>query len=171
MKKLITLIAVIASLSSFATVSPPLTGTATATGSASIITPIAIATAGNMNFGSLSVSATAGQVILNAAGNRSANGGVTLPSTTGTVSVASFNVTGLANSTYSITLPVDDYVISGAGSNMIINAFTNNLGTTGTLSGEGKQTINVGATLNVKASQAAGTYTNSTGFGVTVNYN
>jgi hypothetical protein len=54
---------------------------------------------------------------------------------------------------------------------MIINAFTNSIGTTGTLGSDGKQTINVGATLNVKASQAAGIYTNSIGFGVTVNYN
>jgi len=171
MKKLIALFAVIASLSSFATVIPPLTGTATATGSATIVTPIAIATAGNMNFGSLAVSATAGQLILNSAGARSANGGVTLPSVTGIFSVASFNVTGLMNSTYSISLPVEDYVISGAGSSMIINAFTNNLGATGTLGSDGKQTINVGATLNVKGSQAAGTYTNPSGFGVTVNYN
>jgi spore coat protein U-like protein len=57
MKKLIALFAVIVSLSSFATVIPPLTGTATATGSATIITPIAIANAGNMNFGSIAVSA------------------------------------------------------------------------------------------------------------------
>ena len=171
MKKLFTLIVVIASLSSFATIIPPNGVTGTATGTATIITPIAIANNGNMNFGSLAVSASAGQVILNPAGVRSVTGGVTLPSTTGSVSVASFKVTGLANSTYSITLPVDDYVISGAGSSMIINAFTNNLGATGTLSEEGRKTINVGATLNVMASQAAGTYTNSTGFGVTVNYN
>ena len=171
MKKIITLFAVILSLSSFAIVSPPLTGTASATGSANIITPIAISNGGNMNFGSIAVGTTAGQVILSAGGVRSTLGGVTLPSVTTAVTVASFDVTGLASSTYSISLPNVDYIISGAGSSMVINAFTNNIGAVGTLGSDGKQTIKVGATLNVNGSQAAGLYSNATGFGVTVNYN
>ena len=171
MKKLIALFAVILSLSSFATVIPPVGVTGTATGSANIITPIAISNGGNMNFGSIAVSTTAGQVILSATGSRTAQGGVTLPSVTTAVTVASFDVTGLASSTYSISLPNVDYIISGAGSSMVINAFTNNIGAVGTLGSDGKQTIKVGATLNVNGSQAAGLYSNATGFGVTVNYN
>jgi Domain of unknown function (DUF4402) len=41
----------------------------------------------------------------------------------------------------------------------------------GALGANGTQTIYVGATLQVGAGQFPGTYTNSTGFPVTVNYN
>jgi hypothetical protein len=54
---------------------------------------------------------------------------------------------------------------------MTVNAFTSSPSATGTLSGTGSQTLTVGATLNVAAGQAAGSYTNSTGVLVTVNYN
>jgi hypothetical protein len=54
---------------------------------------------------------------------------------------------------------------------MTINAFTSTPSTTGTLSSGGTQDLKVGGTLNVTAAQAAGTYTNSTGVPVTVNYN
>jgi hypothetical protein len=47
--------------------------------------------------------------------------------------------------------------------------------TTGTISGstgtDGTQVIYVGGTLTVGASQAAGTYTNTGGISLTVNYN
>jgi hypothetical protein len=51
---------------------------------------------------------------------------------------------------------------------MVVNGFTSN--STKKLSG-GTEVFFVGATLNLSASQAAGIYTNSTGFDVTVNYN
>ena len=53
---------------------------------------------------------------------------------------------------------------------MIVNGFTSNPSATGVLT-SGSQTLTVGATLDVAAAQAAGTYTNSTGVPVTVNYN
>ena len=169
MKKLIALFAAIVLVSGFTTVSAQVTGTAT--GTANIITPISILNAGNMNFGNIAVSATAGTVILTPTGTRSITGGVTLPAAAGTISVASFTVSGLSSSTYSITLPSSDYTISGGGSTMIVNAFTSNPTGTGTLSSGGSQTINIGATSNVGAAQAAGTYTNAVGFPVKVNYN
>ena len=169
MKNLITLIAAVVLVAVAATANAQVTGTAT--GSATIITPIAIANAGNMNFGSIAVSTAPGTVVLSNAGVRAASGGVTLPATTGTVSTANFTVTGLGSSTYSITLP-SSYVISdGASHSMTVNAFTSNPNGAGTLSAGGSQTINVGATLNVLGSQTAGTYTNATGFPVIVNYN
>ena len=170
MKKLIALFAAIVLVSGFTTVSAQVT--ATATGSATVITPIAIVNAGNMNFGNIAVSPTVpGTVLLTAAGVRTATGGVTLPAVTGTISVATFTVSGLASSTYSITLPPSDYTISGGGSTMIVNAFTSTPTGTGALSASGSQTITIGATLNVSAAQAAGTYTNATGFPIKVNYN
>ena len=75
------------------------------TASATIVTPIAIANASDMDFGNVAVSAAPGTVVLDPAGARSVTGGVTLPAVTGTVTAAAFDVTGQANFTYSITLP------------------------------------------------------------------
>jgi len=147
--------------------------TATAASSATIVTPISIAKTVDMNFGNVAVSATiAGTAILAPAGTRTTGGagGVTLPATTGSVSAASFNVSGQANYTYAITLP-STCTITSSGHTMTVNSFTSSPATTGTLSALGSQTLTVGATLNVAAAQTPGTYTNATGVPVTVNYN
>src|SRR6185437_6225541 len=110
--------------------------------------------------GNVAVSATlAGTVALNpTTGIRTAGGagGVTLPASTGTVSAASFTVSGQGGYTYSISLP-SSCTISSSGNTMTVNDFTSNPATTGTLSAGGTQTLTVGATLNVSAAQAAGT--------------
>jgi hypothetical protein len=169
MKNLITLIAAVVLVAVAATANAQVTGTAT--GSANIITPIAISNAGNMNFGNIAVSSALGTVVLSNAGVRSATGGVTLPAAAGTVSAAQFTVTGLGASTYSIQLPTTYTITRLTGSEtMTINTFTSTPSAIGTLS-SGSQTISVGATLNVTGSQLAGTYTNATGFPVVVNYN
>jgi len=147
--------------------------TATASASATIITPITIVKNVNMDFGNVAVSASlAGTVVLAPAGTRSTGGagGVTLPSTTGTVAGADFTVSGQASYTYAITLPSSATISSGSNT-MNVNAFTSSPATTGTLSSGGTQDLKVGATLNVSAAQAAGLYTNSTAVPVTVNYN
>ncbi|HEY9116147.1 MAG TPA: DUF4402 domain-containing protein [Bacteroidales bacterium] len=146
--------------------------TATATASATIVSPIAITKTVDMNFGNVAVSTTAGTVVLAPAGTRTSTGGVTLPATTGTVAAAAFTVTGQAGYTYAITLPSTDYTITRATGTetMIVNTFTSNPSATGTLTG-GTSALTVGATLNVGGSQVAGSYTNATGFPVTVNYN
>jgi hypothetical protein len=147
--------------------------TATATATATIIAPITIANAVDMNFGNIAIQAgTAGTVVLAPAGTRTRTAGVTLLNTTGTVSAASFTIGGEDVYTYSITLPSSDYTITDSAGNetMIVNTFTSTPSTTGTLTG-GAQTLNVGATLNVSAAQSPGTYTNTSGFDVTVNYN
>ncbi len=144
--------------------------TATATATATIVTTIGIANTADMNFGNVAVTGTAGTVILATDGARTTSGGVTLPNVTGTVAAASFNVTGEGIYTYAITLPTVDHVISSGSESMQVNTFTSDPSGTGTLSA-GAQTILVGATLNVAASQLSGVYTNATGFDVTVNYN
>jgi len=67
-------------------------------------------------------------------------------------------------------LPTTVNITSGSNT-MTVNTFTSSPATTGTLSSGGTQDLKVGATLNVSAAQAAGTYTNSTAVPVTVNYN
>jgi len=167
MKNLISLIAAVVLVAVTATVSAQVTGTAT--GSATIITPISITKTVDMNFGSIAVGTTLGNVVLAPDGTRSKIGGVTLPAVTGTVSAASFTVNGLGTSTFSITLPTTYTNTSGVNT-MSIDTFTSTPSGSGSLVG-GTQTIKVGATLDVAASQPAGTYTNATGFPVIVNYN
>jgi len=147
--------------------------TATAAASATIITPITIAKTVDMNFGNVAVSATlAGTAVLAPAGIRTTGGagGVTLPATVGTVTAATFTVSGQASYTYAVTLP-STATITSSGHTMTVNAFTSSPSATGLLSSGGSQTLTVGATLNVAAGQSAGTYTNASGVPVTVNYN
>jgi hypothetical protein len=53
---------------------------------------------------------------------------------------------------------------------MTVSSFTSSPSATGTLTG-GSENITVGATLNVAAGQASGSYVSGTPFNVTVNYN
>jgi hypothetical protein len=148
--------------------------TATASASATIITPISITKTIDLNFGNIAVSATTGgTVILDAAGTRTTGGagGVTLPATTGTVAAASFDVAGAASFTYAITLPSSPVAITSGSNSMDVTSFVSSPSLTGTLSTSGTQTLTVGASLAVAAGQAPGNYTNATGIPVTVNYN
>ena len=146
--------------------------TATATASSTIVTPIGITKTVDMNFGNVAInSTTAGTVVLAPAGTRTSTGGVTLPATAGTVAAAEFNVTGANNYTFSITLPSTSHEIKSGSNTMSVTGFTSTPTPNGTLSATGSATVKVGATLNVSAGQAAGTYTSVTPFEVTVNYN
>jgi Domain of unknown function (DUF4402) len=146
--------------------------TASATATATIVTPISIVKDVDMNFGNVAVqSTTGGTVVLSPAGVRTATGGVTLPTTaTGTITAASFTVTGTGNYSYAITLPSTALTITSGANTMTVTTFTSDPSGVGTLTA-GTQTLNVGATLNVSAAQAAGTYVSATPFDVTVNYN
>jgi len=145
--------------------------TATVTASATIITPITITKIDDLNFGNIVSTTAGGKVVLSPAGVRT-EAGVQLPAVTGTVTAASFTVTGQDGYAYAVTLPTTAYSIAtGTGSAnqlMSLDTFTSN--TTGTLTG-GTQTLKVGATLTLVANQIAGTYIGTTPFNVSVNYN
>jgi hypothetical protein len=169
MKKLTLLIAILMvvgfSTSAFAQVS------ATATATATIVTPIAIAKTVDMNFGNVATNGLAvGTVVLTPAGTRTVTGVATLPATTGTVTAASFNVTGQGTFTYAITLPAAAITLVGVTAGVTASTFTSTPSGTGALTA-GAQTLLVGATLNLPATAVtAGAYT-SAAFTVTVNYN
>jgi len=168
MKNLIPVFASILMVVTFAsTVKAQVTGTAT--GTATVITPISISKTVDMNFGSIASSSSLGTVVLATDNTRSKTGGVTLPAVAGTVTSAQFTVNGLGTSSFSITLPTT-YTITSGVNTMSIDAFTSTPSGSGSLVG-GTQTVKVGATLHVAASQLAGAYTNATGFPVVVNYN
>ena len=146
---------------------------ATATATATILTPLAILKNVDMSFGNLAVNATPGTVALSAAAlpTRTPGGGVTLM-TGGTVTAANFTVTGLVDATYSITLPADGVVLlTGPGTDIAANSFVSSptVAAGGILTG-GSEILYVGATLTIAGSQAFGVYT-SLAFTVTVNYN
>jgi Domain of unknown function (DUF4402) len=149
--------------------------TATASASATIVSPIAITKTSDLVFGKLAVGAVGGNVAISTANVVSISGAGTTVSqpagSTGNPAAAVFGVTGEAGFTYAITLPTDGAVTisDGASHTMAVNGFVSNPGTSGTLSGAGTDTLKVGATLVVGNNQVAGTYTGT--FNVTVSYN
>lgn len=175
MKK-ISLLAIIA-IAAFSTnanaqavVSAPATATAT------IITPIAITKDTDMNFGDIATNGTNGTVVLTTVSTRSATGGASFSAATpGTITSAKFNVTGMANYGYSISIP-NSLVLTHAttANTMTVGTITNSIGAAGaagTLSATGSQDIFIGGTLSLVGAQLAGVYTNTTDLKVTVNYN
>lgn len=143
------------------------TSSTTANATARIITPISITKSTDLNFGDVVPTASSGTVVVTPAGARSATGGATLGSSS-SVSAASFTVAGQANAAYTVTLPSSATITSGANS-MTVNTFTSTPSGTGNLGAGASQTLSVGATLQVGANQAIGTYTGT--FSVSVAYN
>jgi len=145
--------------------------TASSTADAVIATPITLSNTAGLDFGTILAGTVASTVQLTAAGapTRTVTAGdATLASST--ISAAAFSVNGTANQTYAITLPADGAVtLTGPGPAMAVNGFTHDAGATPTLTGSPPDTLYVGATLSVGASQTAGSYSGS--FDVTVAYN
>lgn len=142
---------------------------ASATASATVMTPIAISNTAALRFGKFSA-LTGGTVVVTAAGSRSATGAVVL-SSTDAGGAASFDVSGDANATYAVTLPGSATITHSVDNTktMSLGTFTSNPSGTGTLSGAGAQTLTVGATLTVGNAQTVGSYTGT--FDVSVEYN
>ncbi|MGM1054433.1 MAG: DUF4402 domain-containing protein [Bacteroidota bacterium] len=139
---------------------------ATANAAADIVSPLEITATQALNFGKVSNN-TAGTVVVDTDGIFS---GLSQIGTT-TPKAASFNVTAAAGFRYRVILPTTDVELtSGPESNpdiIKVNNFIDDAGETPTGSGT-PETINVGATLNVTASQATGNYTGT--FDVSVAY-
>ena len=129
---------------------------------------IAITKTQDLNFGTIVPS-------LDAAGTAT----VGLSNTISTVNLVASNTTNVRSAAYSVvgnplaeftvTIPTSINLSNGSQS-MLVDQFTRTGGTTPlVLSSTGSHAVRVGATLNVNANQAAGTYTGS--FDVTVAYN
>lgn len=142
---------------------------ATATGvvSAEIVSGIAITPASELDFGQCVARGAVGQVVMTPSGTRSSGGSVILGNPR-SGSPGSFHVAGAMNTTYSIALPA--YVrIRGGTASMIVDHFVSAPTMTGALGRLGYQVLMVGATLNIGARQAHGTYVGT--YDVTVAYN
>jgi hypothetical protein len=127
---------------------------------------ISLTKTADLAFGDLNAGVTAGTVRIAPGGARSRTGGVTLlASTTGNASFTVSTPSGSRN--YSIVLPASATLTSGGGFTMTVNTFQSNPSGSGkTNGGTLKETLNVGATLQVSANQKPGTYTGT--FTVTV---
>ncbi len=131
---------------------------------ATLLAPISISSSGDMDFGTMVTTGTDGTVIVTPAGARSYTDVDLLG---GSPAAASFDVTGEGNANYSITF--SSATLTSSGNSMTVVAFDHDAGVNPKLPAGGSETFNVGATLHVGATQAAGTYSGT--FAVTVNYN
>ncbi|MHB1053869.1 MAG: DUF4402 domain-containing protein [Thiobacillus sp.] len=149
---------------------------ATSTATSTVIAPIAITAPVVLSFGKFARGA-GGSVTISNSGARTSSG-VILSSTSSVQTAARFDVTGEGSSTYAITHS-GVTVLSDAATtpNTMALAKTSDLTganvttgnvATGTLT-SGAQSIYVGGTLTVGATQVAGTYTGAVT--VTVEYN
>lgn len=147
------------------------TATATSNVSAIIVAPLTLTKSIDLNFGNISVSGTAGTVVLSPSGGRSVTGGCQLPAgRPGTVTAAAFSINGASNYTYSITLPSAATTITGSGTPMSVDTYISVPSGGGTLTGSAA-TIYVGGTLHVASNQSIGLYTLAGGLTISVNFN
>ncbi|MFN6377822.1 MAG: DUF4402 domain-containing protein, partial [Flavobacteriales bacterium] len=103
-------------------------------------------------------------------GARTSTGGVTLIEAGNVSNAASFDVNGYADASFTIEVPASIVIeTAGGAEQMTVDNFVSSLGADSVLDANGEATLNVGATLNVSAQQAAGLYSGS--FDVIVAYN
>lgn len=152
----------------FQNLSAQTSATASFTASATIIQPIGITSTADMNFANIDAQ-QGGSVILTPENMRYSTGDVALAEGE-EHSAATFTVTGQPGLAYSINVPTQSYTLSNGIEEMILENFTSSLDNGGLLA-EGKQTFNLGATLNIKSGQTPGFYTSPSPMDVTVIYN
>jgi hypothetical protein len=167
---------IVAGLGAAAFAGPTMAASSSATATARIYQAMTIGAATtNIDFGILTPTA-GGAVTVN--GDNTLNVGAAATATAGTPSAATFAITGLNSSSYSISFAGSSANLT-SGANTMAVTFTGysfntdntyaTSGTTATTSGTGTDTLRVGATITVGAAQAAGTYSGTAN--VTVDYN
>ena len=146
--------------------------TASASAEATIVTPLTITKTVDLNFGNVATTNATGTVVLSTASARTSTGGATpVANPTGTVTAASFSITGMPAAQVFVTLPATVTVthITLPANTMVVNTFVCSPVSGFIIPVGGSQTLTVGATLNTGASQTPGIYRNLN-FNVTVNY-
>ena len=137
-----------------------------------VIEPLSITENISMDFGTVAGGPAIGTVVLDVAGARTTTGDAEIIAA-GAGAAGDFTITGQASQAYTLSFSASATLATGLGPTMTADTFTDN--SLGTLPAGGSETFQVGATLNVGASQAAGNYSTANGGGapytVTVNYN
>ena len=137
----------------------------TGNASATISTLIAVTEDTQMAFGNVSVDSAGGTVTLTSAGGISADNANYVFS--GTPAGAAFSATGDASAPVTISFSTGD-TLTGPGTAMALQNFTNDAGGSPAFDGTGNLAFNVGADLVVNASQTAGSYSGT--YTITVDY-
>ncbi len=137
----------------------------TASATARVITPMTIAEGTALHFGDVGVGAAGGDVTLAPGGGRSVTAGDAEIIAGGANTAGLFTITGVPGKLYTLTFPATVDISGGTGT-MDVTGFTDN--SLGTMPLAGTENFNVGATLAIGGTQAAGTYSNT--YTVTVNY-
>ncbi len=138
--------------------------TATATASAEILTTLTVASTAGLDFGQIAVNGGAGTAVIGASGTNTCSATLLC---TGTRTAASFDVGGTANTAVSAVVTTPSITLSSGANTMTLNAFTLAFPGGNTLV-NGATSFNVGGTLAVGATQAAGVYNGT--FTVSVEY-
>jgi hypothetical protein len=143
-------------------------GAARAQAEAEFVDPITITKTADLGFGEIIPANVAGTVTITPTASGSTRS-VTQVSFFGTSSFshAEFDVTGDRGASITITLPAS-INLTGPGANMLVDVFTSNPTSPTSLGFLGQRTVRVGATLQVGASQTAGSYIGT--FNVTIAY-
>ena len=139
---------------------------------AELIEPLVINETNVMNFGTLAAGSLVSTVVMDT------SGGLTTPTgdatiISGTPSAGAFTISGESSTLVDITISSSGTLTNGSEIITVDNFTDTSLGVPVSLDGSGGLIVSVGATLNLAADQAGGTYTTVGGapFTVTVNYN
>jgi hypothetical protein len=135
---------------------------------ATVVSTLSLVNQTDMVFGDIAASNVPGTVVLSPGGTRLTTGGAFVSSTVSSGSAA-FDVFGLPNSMYAITLPISVVLTGASGNSMVVDNFTSQPANTGLTDPGGQQNLFVGGTLNVGSNQAIGSYSGV--ISVTVVYN
>ncbi len=146
----------------------------TGNAAADIVAAITITEATTMNFGDISTGGSSGTVVLGTSDSITAVTGGQL-SQGGTITSADFALLGTSGANYLVSFTAGSVTDSGGGGGaaMAVNTFTYTSVNSGATCSPcvmtgGGDTLTVGATLDVGATQAASTYTGT--YGVTILY-
>lgn len=169
MKQIIKFLAIAVVMLAFVGTVQAQTATATSNAAAVIIAPLSITNTAGLHFGTIMRSAALGTVSIATDGTRTSTGGVTLSALAPLHSVATFDLEGESGNDVVITLPASTTISNGTQT-MLVDNFVSNPDDANPVTLGGTPTVlSVGATLNVAANQASGTYTGT--FDVSINYN
>lgn len=135
---------------------------------AEVVITLSLVNQTDMVFGDIAASNAPGTVILSPDGSRITTGGTFVNSTVAG-GAAVFDVNGLPNAVYAITLPNSVVLTGASGNSMVVDNFTSQPSSTGLTDPGGEQNLFIGATLNVNSNQAVGSYSGQ--MSVTVVYN
>lgn len=132
------------------------TASAVSTINVSVTRSLSIANMSSLDFGSISVSSTAGTVVISADGMRFSTGGVTI-SPSGVYTPASFYIEGKPNTNFSINLPNFVQLRDEYGNTITVNNFKSSV-ESGILNSSGILEFKVGGQINLDPNQNTGEY-------------